>query len=203
MARTAVMAPRCHKRTTTVALFSTLARKGCQGGKDENMPFLTAALGFTGILRSIIFLSGCKHLDNLCLSWIRLTRVQILLQCTSTFPKYLLGRYLVKYRYWFPRYCCESSIFKVSLNTLLAGATVDCPIIWRGGRKRKQWGLKREGDGERRVILHDGKKGRANVNNSITKVRNGHRSVIVGSMSRGDGGCNTGRGRFEEQWMSG
>ena len=203
MARTAVMARRCHKRTTTVALFSTRQEDVLKEARMRMCLVLTAALEFTGILRGIIFLSGCKHLDNLCLSWIRLTRVQILLQCTSTFPKYLLGRYLVKYRYWFPRYCCESSIFKVSLNTLLAGATVDCPIIWRGGRKRKQWGLKREGDGERRVILHDGKKGRANVNNSITKVRNGHRSIIVGSVSRGDGGCNTGRGRFEEQWMSG
>ena len=33
-------------------------------------------------------------------------------------------------------------------------------------------------------------------------VRNGHSSIIAGSLSRGDGSCNRGRDRFEEQWMS-
>ena len=33
-------------------------------------------------------------------------------------------------------------------------------------------------------------------------MRNGRNSIIVGSLSGGDGGCNTGRDRFEEQWMS-
>ena len=55
------------------------------------------------------------------------------------------------------------------------------------------------------MILHDRKKGRANVNKSryiLCLVRNGHSSIIAGSLSRGDGSCNRGRDRFEEQWMS-
>ena len=59
---------------------------------------------------------------------------------------------------------------------------------------------------ERRVILHDGKKGRANVNKIryiLCLVRNGHSWIIVGSRSRGDGVCNTGRDRFEEEWIGG
>ena len=33
-------------------------------------------------------------------------------------------------------------------------------------------------------------------------MRNGQSSIIEEGLSSGDGRCNTGRDRFEEQWMS-